>query len=347
MDNTNDFLSKINELVEEAETSDKNKNKKNQESEQLFDNDKSKSFIDSEKEEIDNKNQKKLIKSEIRGKSDSLYNNGKYILKKDANIHEGHRERVRFSVDNDPDFTTFSDHQILEYLLFNTIKRVDTNKIAHELINTFGTFSGVLNASIAELKKVPYINESVARMLTSIIPAARRAELSRFKNSVFITTTNEAVEYLSGFFMNRNRELLYLACLDHADRVINVNLISHGDTSYTEFKIKKVIQTACSNDAEKVILAHNHPAGSIEPSPADINATSKLMLALGSMGILLIDHIIFTSNDYYSFFQNDDMEEIYSRCDRTFGTTLFKELRQRKIKSALKGQYVFESDRND
>lgn len=257
------------------------------------------------------------------------------------NVHEGHRKRVRSSVDTDPDFVTFSDHEILEYLLFSTIPRVDTNEIAHNLIDNFGSFSGVLNATVSELVKVPYINEATARMLTSIIPAARRAEISRLRNNVFLDTAKNAVNYIHPFFMNRNKELIYLVSLDISDRVLCVNLIASGDVNFSAFDIKKAIEAACRNSAAKVIIAHNHPAGSLIPSDDDIDATRKLGVALTAMGIMLVDHLIFTATGYYSFYATGKIEEIYRTCDEMLGTPFIKELRTRKPNKP-DGKYIFE-----
>ena len=308
MDTKDDFLKQLNDIFSEAESETAKLTDKSEKS----------------KDGTDGKN---IGVAEKRG--------GK------KNVHEGHRKRVRSSVDTDPDFATFSDHEILEYLLFATIPRVDTNEIAHELIDNFGSFSGVLNATVNELVKIPYINESTARMITAIIPAARRAEISRLRNNVYLDTAKKAVEYIHPFFMNRNREYVYLVSLDISDRVICVNLIASGDVNFSSFDIKKVIEAACRNSAAKVILAHNHPAGSLVPSEADVEVTQKLGVALTAMGIMLVDHLIFTANDYFSFYASGKIEEIYATCDSMLRTPLVKELRSRK-QNKPDGKYIFE-----
>ncbi|MCL2234563.1 MAG: hypothetical protein FWC11_06550 [Firmicutes bacterium] len=265
----------------------------------------------------------------------------KTIKNEKKHYHEGRRERVRSSVDADPDFESFSEHEVLEYLLYPVVKRVDTNAIAHDLISRFGTFFGVLHATIDELVEVPYITVEVARYLTSIIPAARKAEISKLKNNVFIDSTLLAVEYLRPFFQNRNNERMIVCTLDNNDRVLSVDTISEGDTAYTTVDIKKIVQTACRHSAVKVIIAHNHPAGTLQPSDADKSSTSKIGIALSAMGILLVDHLIFTTNGHYSFFSEGLFDSIYEATDRTLGTQMARELRQRKTRTK-EGKYVFE-----
>jgi len=251
--------------------------------------------------------------------------------------HEGHRARVKKSVSMDPDFTTFSDHEVLEYLLFNTIPRADVNELAHHLIDTFGSFSGVLNANVNELKQISYfcasagrtfnIGEDTARSLTSILPAARKAEMSRLRNNAVLHNTAAAVNYLQPFFMNRNAEHIYLACLNGSGRVLSVDLITVGDTNFSTVEVKKIIETACRHKASKVIIAHNHPAGTLEPSQDDLDVTARLVISLMSMNVVVLDHLIFTSQNYYSFFANRGFEAIYAYVDSIFKTSLVQEIR--------------------
>jgi len=251
-------------------------------------------------------------------------------LRKRFHPHYGHRGRMKKSADQDPDFTTFSDIETLEYILFNTIPRVDTNEIAHDLIDTFGSFSGVLNAHVAELKTLPYIGEETARMLTSILPVARKAEVSRLRNNTHITNTLSAVAAMQPYFMNRAKEYIYLASLSNNDRLISVDLIASGDTNFTAVEIKKVVETACRHKATKVLIAHNHPAGTLSPSKSDIQLTERIMIALLSVNTILLDHIIFTTDGYYSFYAQGDFDNIYIYSDKIFGTSLVEETRQKR-----------------
>ena len=96
-------------------------------------------------------------------------------------MHEGHRERVkrRFRQEG---LDSFSDIQALELLLFYVIPRVDTNPIAHALLDHFGSLSQVLDASPEELMKVPGIGENAAVFLTLLILARPMIEkLDRIK----------------------------------------------------------------------------------------------------------------------------------------------------------------------
>ncbi|MCL2061681.1 MAG: hypothetical protein FWH03_03550 [Firmicutes bacterium] len=250
--------------------------------------------------------------------------------------HAGHRGRMKQSADSDPDFMVFSDIEMLEYLLFNTIPRVDTNVLSHLLIDTFGSFSGVLNANVNELKA--YVTEETARMLTSILPAARKAEIARLRNNTFIRNTTEAVRFLAPYFMNRSKEYIYLACINNSERVINIDLVAVGDTNFSAVEIKKIVETACRHKATNVVIAHNHPSGNLSPSEEDLHLTSRLNIALLSINIKLLDHVIFSSEGYYSLFANRDFEAIYAQADKIFNTNFLQEIRL-KPKNYREGIY--------
>lgn len=259
-----------------------------------------------------------------------------------AKIHAGHRERVKFSVDRDPDFETFNEHEVLEYLLFFVIPRKDTNPIAHLLIERFGSLSGVMHATPEELLQIPDMTANAARLLPCIIPAARQAEISRMKNSVIVDNVSHAIEYLNQFFVNRTAELFYMASLDINDRVIQIDLIARGDTSAVQFNTKTIVAHACRNDASKVLLAHNHPSGGLEPSAFDITATYNLVAALASIGIILTDHMIFNSDGFFSFFNNGIIFDAYEKYDKLMGTDYVKNHSQRRKYTVGMTEYIFD-----
>lgn len=280
----------------------------------------------------------------IETKEDEPVESAGFIQKskqqRNDDVHKGRRERVRDSVDKDPEFDSFADHEVLEYLLFDTIPRVDTNTFAHELVDHFGSLWGVLNANFNELTKFSYINKSTARRLRDYIPVARRAELSRLKHNIFLDTTIRAVQYLQSHFSYRNKETIYCACLDVNDRLLSVCKISEGDTSLVQISIKRIAEAAFASGASKIILAHNHPAETLAPSGEDIESTKRICVALLSMNILLVDHIIFTSDNHFSFFQSKLMEDVYTNCDNAIGSDVCRQLRARKI--GPPENYVFE-----
>jgi len=103
---------------------------------------------------------------------------------------------------------------------------------------------------------------------------------------------------------NDNMELyecFYCMYLSKANKVLSVMMISEGGTSGTVMDVKKVIAPAILQNASSVIVSHNHPSGNLQPSGADKLITEKLKNACKFMDITVLDHIILTSEGYYSF----------------------------------------------
>jgi DNA repair protein RadC len=97
------------------------------------------------------------------------------------------------------------------------------------------------------------------------------------------------------------RERFYMLMLNQANKVIGFTLIGIGGSSSVSIDIKMIMQSAILTHSQGIVLAHNHPSGNLTPSEADIRITKRLNEACKVMDIKLIDHIILTENNYYSF----------------------------------------------
>lgn len=98
-----------------------------------------------------------------------------------------------------------------------------------------------------------------------------------------------------------HKEFVYLMCLSSANKVLNVAKISEGGISGCIIDIRIVMQTALLSNAVGIILCHNHPSGNLKPSTQDIKITKTVKEAGEIMDIKLLDHLIITSESYYSF----------------------------------------------
>lgn len=239
------------------------------------------------------------------------------------NLHSGHRDRVRFRLERDIEMEAFNEHEMLEYLLFHGIPRKDTNNLAHELINTFGSFGNVFNASVADLLQVKDMTKSSALLIKSILPISRAISISRSKGRKYLYSSDDAIAQFSGYFINESRELAYVACLDISDRIISVTNIGKGTAANTSIDLQKLIQTVSSTNANKIILLHNHPSGNVFPSDSDILTTNYAMLSLYAYKTKLLDHLIFApSGQYFSFFQNQIMDTLVGNINKLLSTDI-------------------------
>jgi DNA repair protein RadC len=219
----------------------------------------------------------------------------------DKRLHAGHRGRLkarflREGVDS------FDDHQVLELLLFYAIPRLDTNPAAHRLMQRFGSLSAVLEADPKDLSSVEGVGANAAEFLTMIPQITRRYFLDRVKHTRKTLNTSEAAaDYLVPLMAGRPEEVFYLICLDSQLRVLYPALISEGTVKDAFVHPRHVVEAAVRHKAASVILAHNHPAGSVKPSSHDLKLTRNLVQALGGMNVQVVDHIIVAGEQIYSF----------------------------------------------
>ncbi len=221
----------------------------------------------------------------------------------DKNIHKGHRQRVKKRVLKEG-IDSFEDHQILELLLFYCIPMKDTNKLAHQLIDNFGSLAGVFDASPSDLIKKAKITENSAILLSLIPSLARRYQQGKFKGKTILSSTSKAGDYVLSLFTGRLYEVFYVICLDTQNKVNHTCLLHEGTINEAPVYPRLIVETALRHQAASVILAHNHPGGRLEPSQADINVTGKIKIALEAISIAVVDHIIVAENRYYSFAEN-------------------------------------------
>lgn len=215
------------------------------------------------------------------------------------NIHEGHRKRMkeRFMKSGLDDF---APHNVLEFLLFYSIPRGDTNPIAHRLIDAFGSLSGVFDATPEELMKVSGVGESTA-ILISMIPQMARKYLEDKADAVNVMGgCGDIGAYFLPKFVGRTNEALMMVSIDNKNKVISCSVVAEGTVDSAKVSRRKVMEEAMKVKATRVILAHNHPRGVAVPSAEDVAMTREIGRLFAQVGIELVDHIIIADDDYVS-----------------------------------------------
>ena len=124
-----------------------------------------------------------------------------------------------------------------------------------------------------------------------------------------ITTSESASKVIRQFYFDDINiyESFFILLLNRANNTTGFAKISQGGTAGTVVDIKMIAKYAVESLSSAVIICHNHPSGNKQASEADINMTKKIKNALLLLDIKLIDHIIITENDFYSFADNGDL----------------------------------------
>lgn len=218
-------------------------------------------------------------------------------------MHDGHRQRMRDRYLREG-LDHFSDIQVLEFLLYFTIKRRDTNPIAHALLQRFGSLSQVLEAPVEELQKVDGIGPESAMLLHFSTALGRYYVVNRAMQNSVLATTEKCGEFLTPFFQGRRNETVYLLCLDAKCKLLCCREVGEGSVNSAGVSPRKVVEIALGANATTVVLAHNHPSGIAVPSAEDVQTTYRVANALDAVEIILADHIIVADGDYTSMIQS-------------------------------------------
>ena len=211
--------------------------------------------------------------------------------------HEGHRQRMkeRFLVNG---LDGFSDHEILELLLFYAIPYRDTNPLAHELVTRFGSWTQVVNADYNDLLTVPGVTPHVASLITLVGQSAARYYRDIVAGDVVqLYDTKQMAEYLIPWFLGEKNESVVMVSLDNKRKVLNTTRIFRGSVNSAQFNIRIAVQQALRDNATQVILAHNHPNGFCFPSNADVSTTERVVQVLKPLDVRVVDHLIISEGD--------------------------------------------------
>lgn len=229
-----------------------------------------------------------------------------------TNPHNHHRERLRLRA-REEGLLRFSTHEVLELLLFYAIPRVNTNELAHRLLEEFGSLSAVLEADYDELRSIPGMGEISATFLTLLPQFFSAYARDKQGKKPQLDSFSKAGEYCLSLFAGKLTESFWVLCLDTHKQLLHCSELFSGTPGETPIQIRRVVEYALQRKASSVLLAHNHPSGSPEPSAEDYLTTRLLCDALQTIGIAVDDHILIAGEKAYHFSPDDEMDPFRSK----------------------------------
>ncbi len=219
------------------------------------------------------------------------------MAEKKENVHAGHRQRMRKRFIGQG-FQGMEQHEVLEMLLYYGIPRKDTNLTAHRLLDRYGSFAKVCDTPVDVLQRDFGLTEAAAVLIKMVPELARVYAETKFSKPYIDKDT--AVEVLRPKFIGATVEKVAIALSDANDRLILCDVVAEGSLSATESPVRKIVDLALRHNAKYVYLAHNHPSELCAPSRQDLETTRVISETLNSIGVMLVDHIVFTSTDHFS-----------------------------------------------
>lgn len=227
------------------------------------------------------------------------------------NIHEGHRDRIRQDFLQHGFDKNTPPHKILEILLFYCVGRADTNPIAHELIEKYGSVAAVLDAPVEELAAFKGLSERSAVLFKLIMPTARRYLYDKSEEKPTFSNLNQIGEYIFTHYLGEQSERAAVLCLDTKGKLLSFDFIGEGDIASVGLSTRELVKKALENNATAIVLCHNHPNGIALPSESDCKLTETIADLLSKIGVQLIDHIIIGDADFVSMAQSEQYGYIF------------------------------------
>src|SRR5215470_12292881 len=190
-----------------------------------------------------------------------------------------------------------SDQELLAILLGKGTPRIDVMTLAQKLAHVIDEKG--LDIQCEDLTQFEGIGDAKSTLLLAAIEFARR----RIKpEGIRIETPADLLPQIR-HYADRKQEHFLCATINGANEVMNVRVVSISLIDRSPVHPREVFADAVAERASGIIVAHKHPAGSLEPSPADVEATQQLKGAGKVVGIELLDHIIFNRVSYFSFLE--------------------------------------------
>lgn len=159
--------------------------------------------------------------------------------------------------------------------------------------------------SVKELMKFKGIGEAKGISIVAALEIGRRRREEEVIRKNKITSSKDAAEIFMSLLADLPHEEFWILLLNRANHIISKHNTSIGGLSGTVADARIIFKTAIENNASGILLCHNHPSGNLQPSHEDINLTQKLKEAGKILSIPILDHLIVSSQGYYSFVDNN------------------------------------------
>ena len=228
---------------------------------------------------------------------------------------EGHRQRLRNRF-LDRGLEGFSDAEILELLLSFGTPRSDCKEPARAALKQFGSLAAVLEEPITGLQQIKGIGPKNGLAVHFIQAVARRYLAERLRGKRYLHSSGEVRDYLIHSLRGLKKEVLTVIYLDASHAIIHSETVAEGTINVNTVYPRELIKKALEQNASALIIAHNHPSGSLEPSAQDLQLTRTLTLLGNMMQIQLLDHIVIGDGSY-SFADHGLMTDISDKCRET------------------------------
>jgi len=213
-------------------------------------------------------------------------------MKKITELHRLEKPREKLAAKG---AASLRNDELLAVLLGSGVQGKDVRKLAKEIISLMD--EGLERLTLERLCRIHGLGMAKASQILAAITLSKRYLI---KNNRRITDAADVYRTLHRY-SDRSQEYFLSVTLDGASHIIHTRTVFIGTLNQSLVHPREVFADAIADRAAGIIIAHNHPSGTCEPSRADIQITQRLKEVSGLVGIELLDHVILTKEGYYSF----------------------------------------------
>jgi len=195
-----------------------------------------------------------------------------------------------------------SNSELLAILIHNGTREKTAVDLAKEILKLGkDNLNELGKLTVKELMKIKGIGEAKAITIAAALELGRRRQASSPLERAVINTSNDIAQYLQTILKDYRHEVFAVLFLNRANKIKHFEIVSQGGITGTVADPRVILKKALDEDAVSIILCHNHPSGSLKPSRADEELTTKIKEAAKYFDIRVVDHIIVSESGYYSF----------------------------------------------
>lgn len=201
-----------------------------------------------------------------------------------------------------------SNAELLAIIIKTGTKEENSIDIANRILLMSNSLKGLQNLSLTELENIKGIGKVKAIQLKSICELAKR--MSKENDIMFqVKSPQDVAKIFFEEFKIEKQEIFKIIILNTKNYITKIIDFAKGKIDSINLDIKQILQEVIKQNADRIIIVHNHPSGDPTPSKADINFTKSLYKASEIIGIRLIDHIVIGFNKYESIFSRREFKD--------------------------------------
>lgn len=198
--------------------------------------------------------------------------------------------------------SALSNAELIAILIANGTREKSAVDLAKEILDfAQNDLNNLARLSLKEMQQIKGIGQAKAISILAALELGRRRQQYMSLEKKKISSSKDAFEILAPMIADKEHEALAVLYLNTANKVTQTEILSYGGLSATIVDIRIILKNALLHLAPKIIIAHNHPSGNMQPSKADKDITEKLKQASSYLEIQFLDHLIIGQDSYYSF----------------------------------------------